>query len=167
MRFTGCSQQVRSVFIMWTLTMGHNPKLLQITWAIVVRLYSDLNLKKSLPPSSAIFNCSWPMMITFVSVSLPNGTEIKKFSIFPLLHLYLYLNFQRIMGCRRVISIRLTSCELTNWCFGPTTTTAADFRIICAAQVCVRQRLKQPVSIWLSLKCESIHLEPKTKKKRR
>lgn len=159
MWFTGFSQQVRSV-LMWTFTLGLNPKLLQITWAIVLRLYSDLKKKpepKEKPPTlSAIFSCSWPIMVTLLSVSKPNGTQ-KSFPFFPL---HLLFNFQRIMECRRVISIRLTSCELINWCFG-LMTTAADFRIICAAQVHGWQRLKQLVSIWLSLKCEWIHQQPK------
>ena len=63
-----------------------------------------------------------------------------------------------MIGCKRVIGIRLTSCELANWCFGPPTTMTAYFRIICAAQVRAQKRLKRPVLIWLSFKCEGIHL---------
>lgn len=71
------------------------------------------------------------------------------------------------MGCRRVISTRLTSCELTNWCFGPTTTPAVDFRIICAAQIRTHERLKRLVSIWLSLKLQWIQLQPQKKRKKK
>lgn len=113
----------------------------------------SLNLKKSLPPLSTIFSWSWLVI-----------KNKRVFHFFPF-HLHLFFNFQRIIGCRRVISIRLTSCELTNWCFGPTTTPAVDFGIICAAQIHTRERLKRLVSIWLSLKLQWIQLQPQKKKK--
>lgn len=104
----------------------------------------SLNLKYSFRPLSAIFRAQTSLLLakdeySFAFPFTKEGTP-------PCPNLHLFFNFRRIMRCRGAISIGLTRFELTNWCFGPMTAVAGDFRIICAAHICAQLRLKWRVS---------------------